>query len=223
MPTRRASPPTLDLDAATRHLRAADPAMDRLIAAVGPCRLEIDGGGTTFAALTRSIVYQQLHGRAAATIHGRICVAAGGRAGRAPSAAAIARLPDEVLRGAGLSQSKLLALRDLAARAQDGRLPSMAQLQRMDDDAIIASLVAVRGIGRWSAQMLMMFRLGRPDILPVDDFGVRKGFGVMKRAREMPTRDQLARHGRRWAPWRTVASWYLWRACELPAPPPRTR
>jgi methylated-DNA-[protein]-cysteine S-methyltransferase len=215
-PPDKVKPPVpVDATAAIDHLRAVDPKFARLIDVVGPCTLAVQPETSTFAALARSIVYQQLHGRAAATIFARLCAATSGRADAAPTAEAVLALDEARLRAAGLSGSKLAGLRDLAARTVRGEIPELAALRGMTDDAIIDRLTAVRGIGRWSVEMLLMFRLGRPDVLPVDDFGVRKGLGRLLGKREMPTRDELARRGARWQPHRTIASWYLWRATEL--------
>jgi 3-methyladenine DNA glycosylase/8-oxoguanine DNA glycosylase len=127
---------------------------------------------------------------------------------------ALLRTPDERLRAVGLSRAKLLALRDLAQRTADGGIPTLAVLDRLDDQAIIDCLTAVRGIGRWTVEMLLIFRLGRPDVLPADDLGIRKGFAVAFGRRQPPTRADIEKRGRRWQPYRTVASWYLWRAAE---------
>ena len=201
---------------AVAHLRAADPALARVIDAAGPCTMELKRTPSIFAALAEAIVYQQLNGKAAATIYGRVC-ALFPRAQDGPTAAHIARASDEKLRGAGLSRPKLLALRDLSQRELAGEIPTLAEAKAMDDAALIERLTAVRGIGRWTVEMLLMFRLGRPDVLPVDDYGVRKGFAVALRKRELPDRATLERRGARWKPYRTVASWYLWRAVELDA------
>ena len=201
---------------ALEHLRAADAGLARLIDAVGPFRMELKRTSTLFSALAEAIVYQQLSGKAAATIYGRVC-ALFPRAHDGPTAAHIARTSDAPLRAAGLSHAKLLALRDLAQRSAARQLPTLAQARRMDDDAIIERLTAVRGIGRWTVEMLLMFRLGRPDVLPADDYGVRKGFALAFKQRELPTRQALEKRGARWQPYRTVASWYLWRALDLPS------
>jgi 3-methyladenine DNA glycosylase/8-oxoguanine DNA glycosylase len=124
------------------------------------------------------------------------------------------RVREEKLRAAGLSRAKTLALRDLAQKAKDGAIPSLAEAQGLDDAAIVERLTEVRGIGRWTAEMMLIFRLGRPDVLPADDYGVRKGFAVAFKKRELPTRPELEKRGERWRPYRTVASWYLWRALE---------
>jgi 3-methyladenine DNA glycosylase/8-oxoguanine DNA glycosylase len=165
-------------------------------------------------ALAEAIVYQQLNGRAAATIFARVR-ALFPRAHEGPTAEQILRTSDQKLRGAGLSRSKLLSLRDLARRAMDGQIPTLAEVHRMEDEAIIERLTEVRGIGRWTVEMLLIFRLGRPDVLPVDDYGVRKGFALAYRKRKLPAPRALMKHGERWRPYRSVASWYLWRALEL--------
>jgi O-6-methylguanine DNA methyltransferase len=206
-----------DPDEALAHLRAADPTLAKLIDEVGVFNMQLKKTPSIFVALTESIIYQQLHGKAAATIFARVC-ALFPRAHQGPTAEQILRTSDEKLRGAGLSRAKLLALRDLAQHAVDGTLPTLADVHRLDNEAIIERLTQVRGIGRWTAEMLLMFRLGRPDVLPIDDFGIRKGFGVAFRKREMPKREVVAKRGERWKPYRTVASWYLWRAAERPFP-----
>ena len=127
----------------------------------------------------------------------------------------VLRATDDQLRGAGLSRAKALAMRDLAQRAVDGRLPTLRQLRTLDDDTVVEQLAAVRGIGRWSAEMFLITHLGRPDVLPVDDFGLRRGFQRAFRTRAAPTPKEVARRGERWRPFRTVASWYLWRALDL--------
>ncbi len=202
-----------DPGAALAHLRAADKGLARVIDAAGPFAMELKRTPSIFVALAEAIVYQQLSGKAAATIFGRVC-ALFPRSQHTPTAEGILRISDEKLRGAGLSRPKLLALRDLAARQKRGEIPTLAEVHRMEADTIIERLTAVRGIGRWTVEMLLMFRLGRPDVLPVDDLGIRKGFGVAFRTRELPGREEIERRGERWKPYRTVASWYLWRAAE---------
>ena len=202
-----------DTKLAVRQLRASDPVLARLIDAVGPCGLELEKTRSLFFALAEAIVHQQLTGKAAATIFGRVR-ALSPRVRNGPTPEQIRRASDEKLRGAGLSRAKMLALRDLAARTLAGELPTFAQCRRMDDEAIVERLTSVRGIGRWTVEMLLIFRLGRPDVLPADDYGVRKGFAIAARKRELPTRSELEKRGERWKPWRSVASWYLWRAVE---------
>lgn len=207
---------------AVAHLRTADPALARVIDAVGPFELRLKRTPSIFGALAEAIVYQQLTGKTAATIFARVC-ALFPRAHAGPTPAQILRVSEARLRAAGLSRPKLLALRDLARKAADGAIPTLAEVRGMDDDAIVERLTTVRGIGRWTAEMLLIFRLGRPDVLPVDDYGVRKGFALALRKRALPAPQDVARRGARWRPYRTVASWYLWRAVEraTAADPPR--
>lgn len=208
-PARPAPPPSSE--EATAHLRKVDKTLAKLIDRVGPYALTKNVAKTTFEALARSIVFQQLNGKAASTILGRVVVAVGGKL----TAEALAKTSDETLRAAGLSRGKLASLRDLAARTLAGELPSLAEMRKMENEAIIAALTEVRGVGRWTVEMLLMFRLGRGDVLPVSDFGVRKGFMLAYGLAELPTVDHLSSHGEKWSPHRTAASWYLWRATEL--------
>jgi methylated-DNA-[protein]-cysteine S-methyltransferase len=203
-----------DPKAAVRHLRATDPVLARVIDASPRFNLVLQDTPNLFGALAEAIVYQQLTGKAAATIYGRV-KALFPRGRRSPTPEQILAVSDAKLRGAGLSRAKTAALRDLARKASAGELPSLAQARRMEDEAIVEALTAVRGIGRWTAEMLLIFRLGRPDVLPVGDYGVRKGFAVAYRKRKLPTPKALEAYGERWKPYRTVASWYLWRATEL--------
>lgn len=174
--------------------------------------MKLDRVATPFEALSESIIYQQISGRAAETIAGRFRDRVGD--GRFPPPERVVAATDVVLREAGLSRGKVAALRDLAAKSLDGTLPSMARLRAMEDEAIVERLTVVRGIGRWTAEMFLMFRLGRPDVLPVHDYGVRKGFQLAFGRREIPKPESVARRGERWRPYRTVASWYLWRGLE---------
>jgi methylated-DNA-[protein]-cysteine S-methyltransferase len=199
---------------ALAEVRSADPVLGRLIDRVGPFRMRLKRTTSLFAALAEAIVYQQLHGRAAATIYARVC-ALFPHATSGPRPEQILRATEAKLRGAGLSGNKLLSLRDLARKTVDGTLPTLADVQAMSDEQIIEKLTTVRGIGRWTVEMLLMFRLGRPDVLPVDDYGVRKGYAVAFSKREMPAPKALAKLGARWKPHRTLVSWYLWRAAEL--------
>jgi len=201
-----------DAAAAAAHLTKQDTRLARIIAEVGPPRIQLAATQSTFEALAESIVYQQLTGKAAATIHGRLRALFPRKRVRPEPLLAHA---DEALRGAGLSRGKLLALRDLAARTLDGTVPSIRALHALDDDAIVERLVKVRGVGRWTVEMLLIFRLGRPDVLPVGDYGVRNGFKLAYGKRELPTPAELARFAEKWRPFRTVASWYLWRAVDL--------
>jgi DNA-3-methyladenine glycosylase II len=166
-----------------------------------------------FASLLRSIVYQQLTGKAAATILGRVVRTCG--PARFPTPRQVLAIPAERLREAGLSTAKTAAVRDLAAKTLDGTVPSLARIRRMDDEEIVERLTQVRGIGRWTVEMLLIFRLGRPDVLPLNDLGVRKGFGLTFQRGKLPEPATMLRRGERWRPYRSVASWYLWRALEL--------
>jgi 3-methyladenine DNA glycosylase/8-oxoguanine DNA glycosylase len=198
-----------DPDVAAEHLRAADPVLARAIEEIGPFRIE-PRGSSVFVALARAIVYQQLAGRAAAAIYARVCALF---PEGEPTPDQTLDASDEELRGAGLSRSKMLSLRDLARRASGGEIPAPAEIHDMDDEAIIERLMQIRGIGRWTAEMLLIFHLRRPDVLPVDDYGVRKGFAIAY-DRDLPSPKELAAYGERWKPYRTVASWYLWRVVE---------
>jgi DNA-3-methyladenine glycosylase II len=167
-----------------------------------------------FDALAESIAYQQLTGKAAATIFGRVRALYPKRKWLDPKQ--LLATPDEALRAAGLSRAKTAALKDLAAKTIDGTVPSGRALLRMTDDEIITRLTTVRGIGRWTVEMLLLFDLGRPDVWPVDDYGVRKGFAKTFRRRELPTPKQLMKLGEKWRPYRSVAAWYFWRALDAP-------
>lgn len=201
-----------DQAAAVDHLRAADPGLALLIDQVGPPDLAINRVHSPFAALAESIVYQQLTGKAAATIHGRVIGLCRPRRRLRPED--IVGFSEDQLRGAGLSRAKTAAIKDLAAKTLEGVVPSLARLERMDDEEIIARLTSIRGIGRWTVEMMLIFRLGRPDVLPVTDYGVQKGFKLAFGKRKLPKPAQLARHGKRWAPYRSMAAWYLWRALD---------
>ena len=167
-----------------------------------------------FDALAESIAYQQLSGKAAATIFGRVRALYPKTKWLDP--AKILATPDDALRSAGLSRAKTAAIKDLAAKTIDGTVPSGHALLRMSDDEIIARLTQVRGIGRWTVEMLLLFDLGRPDVWPVDDYGVRKGFAKTFGRRKLPTPKQLIKSGEKWRPYRSVAAWYFWRALEAP-------
>jgi DNA-3-methyladenine glycosylase II len=197
--------------AAVRALKAADQRLATAIDVIGPCTLKC-GRDSPYQALLSAIAHQQVHGKAAAAVLGRL------RAlypdGCYPTPEELLATPDDALRGVGLSRSKLLAMKDVAARTLDGTVPDRRRMSRLADEAIIARLVAVRGVGRWTAEMLLMFTLGRPDVLPVGDFGIRHGFRLLYGKRTDPKPKWLARYGERWAPHRTTASWYLWRYLE---------
>lgn len=206
-----------DPDEATTVLAEADPLLAHLIERVGPFHLELRSiDASPFHALMRAIIYQQLSGKAAATIHGRVLALFPGDA--APDPDEILAMPVEALRGAGMSRAKVAAVKDLAAKTLDGVVPPLEHFDDMDDEAIIDRLTAVRGIGRWTVEMLLIFYLGRPDVLPVTDLGVRKGFMLAYGLDDLPHPSELADYGARWQPYRSVASWYLWRSLDVQDP-----
>lgn len=196
-----------------QHFAACDPVMAALIRAGGPYRLAVQSAYSPFESLARAITHQQLNGVAANRILSRFIALFGD--GDFPEPAAVIARPDHELRAVGLSFAKIASLKDLAAKATSGVVPDSAALTSLGDGEIIERLTQVRGIGRWTVEMLLMFQLGRRDVLPVDDFGVRNGFRLAYALRGMPTPRALAAFGERWAPHRTVAAWYLWRAVEL--------
>jgi len=218
-----------DPDEALDHLRRADPKLGALIdrvEATGGFTLKLGHTGTPFTSLLESILYQQLHGKAAATIHRRVLLLYGGQEPADPHPQALLDTPDELLRACGVSGNKIKALKDLATRTLDGTVPTHAAIRKMADHEIIERLTQVRGIGSWTVEMLLIFRLGRPDILPVTDYGVRKGYALTFQripksralsATDLPKPEVMLKRAKRWAPFRSVAAWYLWRACDLHA------
>ena len=201
-----------DPQEAIEHLASVDPTLAQLIERVGSFNMPLRRMHNPFEALARNIIFQQLHGNAATAIHGRV-LALFGKQRLDPQD--ILDASEAELRGAGLSGAKLVALKDLAAKTLDGTVPSLARLKRMSDAEIIERLTEVRGIGRWTVEMLLIFRLGRADVLPVGDYAVRKGYALAYRLAESPKPKALEAYGERWRPYRSVASWYLWRASEL--------
>lgn len=203
-----------DLTAAVRHLQQVDGDLGRIITQVGPCRMALDAEQSLFEALSESIIYQQLSGKAAATIAGRV------RAMFAPKPfpdpVDLLETADDAIRACGVSRNKLLALQDLARHTLSGTVPTLEEAHGLTDAELIERLTTVRGIGQWTVEMLLIFRLGRPDVLPVADLGVRKGFARLHGLPDLPAPKVLLAHGERWRPFRSVASWYCWRATELP-------
>jgi methylated-DNA-[protein]-cysteine S-methyltransferase len=199
-----------DIESALKHLRECDPRLAALIERV-PCTWKSQPLRSVFEALLRTIVYQQLNGKAAATIHARVLELF--PRGEIEARALLALAPEQ-LRAAGMSGSKVASAIDLARKTIDGELPDAAQLAVLGDEEIVERLTVVRGIGRWSVEMLLMFRLDRPDVLPLGDYGVKNGFMLLTGRRAMPTEAQLERYGERWRPYRSVASWYMWRAVD---------
>jgi DNA-3-methyladenine glycosylase II len=211
-------------DGAARALAASDPVLARVIDVVGSCTLQPDPQPDLFQALLRSIIFQQLHGKAATAIHARVVALM-----PTPTAAALQTLSDASLRAAGLSANKLLAVRDLATKTLDGTVPPVAVAANLTDEKLIEYLTQVRGVGPWTVQMLMIFYLGRVDVMPASDFGIRKAFSLLYRRGRPVTPMAILRHARRWRPYRSLASWYLWRsldselAFEVPAPRHKNR
>jgi 3-methyladenine DNA glycosylase/8-oxoguanine DNA glycosylase len=215
----------LDHTAALEHLSRVDSKLARIITKAGECRLQMETTQSIFEALLESIVYQQLNGKVAATILGRVKALFPDNSGhlrtrrglvaRFPTPQQIRDAAPELLRSAGLSQAKMLAIKDLAAKTIEGIVPSARKAHSMSDEELIEHLVQVRGIGRWTVEMLLLFRLGRPDVLAVDDYGVRKGFAKIHKMTELPKPKELLAYGERWRPYRSVACWYLWRAADM--------
>jgi DNA-3-methyladenine glycosylase II len=196
---------------AHEHLARRCRVMQRLIAAHGPCVI-VPERRSPCQALMSAVAHQQLNGTAAATILKRFRALFPGR--RFPTAARLGEVDDEALRSCGFSRAKIAALRDIAAKTLEGTVPTRAAALRMSDEEIIARLVQVRGVGRWTVEMLLIFTLGRPDVLPADDFGVRNGFRLAFRRTEMPKPKELLDYGQRWRPHATTAAWLLWRAAD---------
>jgi len=197
---------------ATAHLRRTDPVLAAIIRDVGPCRLRTDETGGAFAALVESIVYQQITGKAAASIYGRVRTLI---KRRHPRPQDILAATEEALRGAGLSRQKVAYLRDLAEKVRDGL--KLRALGRLENEAVIEALTEVKGIGRWTVEMFLIFRLGRLDVLPVHDYGIRKAMQRAYRLRKLPNPDRMRRLAEPWRPYRSVACWYLWRSLESKA------
>ena len=203
---------------AIAHLRKVDPTLGEVIDRIGPYKGWPSGNGTHFDAVARSIVFQQLSGKAAGTIHGRF---QGLYGGRTPHPEELATTSDEQLRSIGLSRQKSAYLKDLGARVASGQLP-IETLHELTDEEIITALTQVKGIGRWTAQMFLMFRLGRLDVLPDLDLGIQKGMQKAYRLRKLPTPERVKKIGAKWAPYRSIGSWYMWRLLDSPVKVPRS-
>jgi 3-methyladenine DNA glycosylase/8-oxoguanine DNA glycosylase len=203
---------SFDLAEATKHLAERDESLKRLIEETIPFQIDIADAQSPYEVLLESIAYQSIFGKAAATIFGRI--KALGSNGRPPSPEQMLKLRKPVLRKAGLSGAKVLAMKDLARKTLAGVVPTHEEALTMSDDELVERLVSVRGIGAWTVEMFLIFRLGRPDVLPIHDLGVKKGWSVTYGKKHMPKPKELLAFGERWRPYRTVASWYMWRAFE---------
>jgi len=199
-------------EAAIEHLVKSDKVLARLIGAVGPCRLEPRRRTSPFQALVQSVAHQQLNGTAANTILKRLVALYPLR--RFPAPEDVLATPDERLRAAGFSRAKVAAIREIAAKTVEGVVPSSRAIAKMPDAEILERLTTIRGVGPWTVEMLLIFMLGRPDVLPATDFGVRKGFALTYRRKTLPKPAELLEHGQRWRPYRSAASWYLWRSLD---------
>jgi 3-methyladenine DNA glycosylase/8-oxoguanine DNA glycosylase len=202
-----------DHKVAIEHITKNDARLARLISKCVEFRLNIEPAQSPYEALLRAITYQSISGKAAATIFAR--VAALGRNGRCPTPQEILKLRKSVLRKAGLSFAKIAAAKDLAQKTIEGIVPTLADAEKMSDEELVERLISVRGIGAWTVEMFLIFRLGRPDVLPIHDYGVQKGFALTYGKKAIPKPRELAKFGERWRPYRTVASWYMWRAVQL--------
>jgi DNA-3-methyladenine glycosylase II len=198
---------------ALKHLSAVDPVMRKLIREVGACELEPETSRSPFQSLVQAVAHQQLNGTAANTILTRFKKLFPGR--KFPKPQDLAKVTDEQIRACGFSFAKIAAIRDIAAKTLDGTIPSSRQIEKLTNDEIIERLTEARGVGRWTVEMLLIFQLGRTDVLPVDDFGVRNGFRLAYKKRAMPKPKVLEAFGKKWQPHRTTAAWYLWRAADL--------
>jgi DNA-3-methyladenine glycosylase II len=198
---------------AKAHISRNDPHLAALVEKAIEFKLNVDEQQSPYDSLLRAIAYQSIAGKAAAVIFGRI--KALGSNGRAPTPEELLRVPEQKLREAGLSGAKVAAVRDLAQKTIEGIVPTLAEAEKMTDAELIERLISVRGIGAWTVEMFLIFRLGRPDVLPIHDYAVQKGFALTYRKRRIPTPKELAKFGERWRPYRTLASWYMWRAVEL--------
>jgi len=204
--------PSFDLRLAMDALAAKDPQLALLIKETEEFRIETDGSDSPYEILLEAIAYQSISGKAAATIFGR--VKALSSTGRAPTPEEMLKLRKSALRKAGLSGAKALAMKDLAKKTIEGIVPTLEQAEKLSDEELVERLVSVRGIGAWTVEMFLIFRLGRPDVLPIHDLGVKKGWAVTYGKKHMPKPKELLAFGERWRPYRTVASWYMWRACQ---------
>jgi DNA-3-methyladenine glycosylase II len=197
---------------ATRHLKAASPEFAALIARVGPCKLEFERGTEPYESLVRAIAFQQLHGNAARAILGRFVALHPGVA--FPTPELVLSTSPEAMRACGFSANKTASIRAIAEAAATGVVPTRRAAARLSDEALIERLVTIRGVGRWTVEMLLIFCLGRFDVLPVDDFGVREGFRRLHGLEAQPKPKELAIIAQAWSPWRSVAAWYMWRAAD---------
>ncbi len=190
-----------------------DPVLGKLIKKVGACSIDIDTSLTPYQSLVRSVVYQQLTGKAAASILNKVLALYPSK--KFPTPEDIISTPDDTLRSAGLSRSKVAAIKDIALKTKEGVVPTSRAIQKMSNEEILERLTSIRGVGPWTVEMMLIFKMGRPDVLPITDYGVRKGFALAFGRKELPSPKELAAYGIKWAPYRSMAAWYLWRAVDL--------
>ena len=195
---------------AINHLSKVDKKLGSLIKRIGPCTFRPKNGQSPYESLVEAVVYQQLSGKAASTILGRFKELYPGKGFPAPLNVLDTR--PEILRSVGLSRAKVEAIKDIAAKTIEGIVPSSRAIRKMDDAEIMERLTAIRGVGRWTVEMLLIFKLGRADMLPATDFGIRKAFALTFGTKDFPTPKELATYGEKWKPFRTTAAWYLWRS-----------
>jgi DNA-3-methyladenine glycosylase II len=200
---------------ASLHLSKVDKKLARVIRKVGPVHVTPPKGVTPYQSLVEAVAHQQLTGKAARTILGRVLALFPGK--KFPSPADLVKTPNRKLRAAGFSWAKVAAVKDIAAKTLDGVVPTSRAMSKLSDAEILSRLTSVRGVGPWTVEMLLIFTLGRPDVLPATDYGVRKGFALVYRLKELPAPKALLAYGERWKPHRSAAAWYLWRACDLQA------
>jgi 3-methyladenine DNA glycosylase/8-oxoguanine DNA glycosylase len=203
---------SFDLAEATQYLAERDEHLKHLIEETTPFQLKIEAAQSPYETLVEAVTHQSISGKAAATIYGRIKALSS--TGRAPTPHEMLKLRKPVLRKAGLSGAKILAMKDLAQKTIEGIVPSFEEALKLPDEELVKRLVSVRGIGAWTVEMFLIFRLGRPDVLPIHDLGVKKGWAIAYGKKHMPKPKELLAFGERWRPYRTVASWYMWRACQ---------
>ncbi|MGB8474080.1 MAG: DNA-3-methyladenine glycosylase [Candidatus Acidiferrum sp.] len=211
--TAASSDPPFDLEEAVKHLLSHDEKLKLLIEETPPFQMDLasDGIHTPYEALLEAITHQSISGKAAATIFARIKALSS--TGGVPTPQEILKLRKPALRKAGLSRAKVLAMKDLAKKTIEGVVPSLEESQKISDEELVKRLTSVRGIGAWTVEMFLIFRLGRPDVLPIHDLGVQKGWSITYGKKHKPKPKDLLAFGERWRPYRTVASWYMWRAC----------
>jgi DNA-3-methyladenine glycosylase II len=206
------SPLPFDLAEATQYLAERDERLKRLIEETTPFQLKVEAPQSPYETLVEAITHQSISGKAAATIFARVKALSSN--GGIPTPQEMLKLRKPALRKAGLSGAKILAMKDLSQKTIDGIVPTLEQAQKLSDEELVKRLVSVRGIGAWTVEMFLIFRLGRPDVLPIHDLGVKKGWSITYGKKHMPKPKELLAFGERWRPYRTIASWYMWRACQ---------